>query len=778
MAMRSKEFVGKAEGIKSHELSVKSLIESIKGTLSSLTGRKNSLERELSSLYVELAAAENDYDDDDGPDYGLIASIERQIDQTSDELDATEGDISETTSELEKAEQEYEKVEEEKQQTLFEIQQRARTYSQDIAKIGGAYGAYATIGQSISQSMQANYDALAKAATILDGSIDNIGSGRNSAGGGSAASGGISTTILSGSVAAIAGVSSIRPANSSAGSMKSSQGSAGTSSKGSLKSYNGNHIGIKSPTFTSSQGSIGNGQSGKSIGGYYSPRTVNGKPLTSNQEKYDSGSISGDGRWVMNTPRTIEEMRKQMPPEQQAYFDSAIAAGGGVEGQRAHLKGTGEEYYLTSGSKGNASGNFLTKEHPGGTTAERKENLQLPPENDASKVEMVRSLKPTVVLQSVISPQTEWAKESGYTAREGIIQTFTPNKNIKGAIAANLYQKIRDTGVHYSVQPEVWSKAGKKTKNLARKLSEGIRNSMPGRKDTHSLLERNFKKIDLSDINISEDKKITDVALKIIRQTYGTDVSADKCKEICKNIQYLSKEEIREKYPRVDAEASGFYDEKTREVVIRKGSSGSTVVFISTAIHEILHGFSHNEKHFGVIENSSKYGSEHNKGLNEGLTEYLTKKAIEEDGTEILWKFSYPDIVEIVGQLEDICGKSMLTDAYFHGGLDRLRKDFDNCFGENGAFDKFSDIIDGLHYHTYVSKLGRDSKKYERYKQVITSTLSEYKKRKTDSSYRFRKSIESAVSSDTTGSSTSKATSSDPYKEEKQRAVYEEGHEL
>ena len=34
----------------------------------------------------------------------------------------------------------------------------------------------------------------------------------------------------------------------------------------------------------------------------------------------------------MNTPKTIEEIRKQMSPTEQAYFDSQIAAGGGVEG--------------------------------------------------------------------------------------------------------------------------------------------------------------------------------------------------------------------------------------------------------------------------------------------------------------------------------------------------------------------------------------------------------------------------------------------------------------
>lgn len=324
MAMRSKEFVGKAEGIKSHELSVKSLIESIKGTLSSLTGKKNSLERELSSLYAELAAAENDYDDDDGPDYGLIASIERQIDQTNDELETTEGDISETTGELEKAEQEYEKVEEEKQQTLFEIQQRARTYSQDIAKIGGAYGAYATIGQSISQSMQANYDALSKAATILDGSIDCIGSGKSSSGGGS---GGGNGPFLAGSngAAAIAGASNIRPSNSSTSSMRSSQGSVGNSSNGSLKSSHGGNIGIKPPSFTSSQASINTRSTYTDSKKNASAAMIaNASDLKSEQEPCET-SIAGISHTIGSDKGTGEQLsvaKKSIKNSRQASIDA------------------------------------------------------------------------------------------------------------------------------------------------------------------------------------------------------------------------------------------------------------------------------------------------------------------------------------------------------------------------------------------------------------------------------------------------------------------------
>ena len=84
----------------------------------------------------------SDTDEDGEPDYGLIASIENQIDQTNEELSETEEEISQTSGELQRAQQEYAEVEEEKQQTLFEIQERARITSQDASKASGMFGAF------------------------------------------------------------------------------------------------------------------------------------------------------------------------------------------------------------------------------------------------------------------------------------------------------------------------------------------------------------------------------------------------------------------------------------------------------------------------------------------------------------------------------------------------------------------------------------------------------------------------------------------------------------
>jgi len=477
VALRSKEFVGKAEGIKSHELSVKSLIESLKGTLSKLGTQKSSIENRISYLYAELAAAENDTDEDGEPDYGLIASIENQIDQANDELDDTEQEISDTSDELEKAEREFEQVEEEKQQTLFEIQQRARTTSQNLTSANSMYGAYADVGASLNQSFQASFDALAQAAAILDGSVGSAG-GSSTGGSTNTHSGsGVGIGGAIGATAAIAGASHITSSGKNS-NFHSSQSSAVHHSGGKLRFSNRANNGVaKGAILRSSQAPIGktNKSNGtltgtqitqKALGttqtehtGYanatstFNKMGASAKKTMSEQTSHNmstgKSAISGvvqhsNGRFTMNTPRTIDEIRAQMNEQQKAYLDKQIAAGGGVVGQRAHLQGTGKEFYLTSSSEKKASGNFLTQEHPGVTAQHRKENLQLPYGNDASVIDKVRSVKAAVVLTSQIIAQEEWAKQSGYTARTGMKQVFTPNLNMNGAISDGIYEIVEN----------------------------------------------------------------------------------------------------------------------------------------------------------------------------------------------------------------------------------------------------------------------------------------------------------------------------------------------
>lgn len=218
----SKEFVGIAEGIKSRELSLSSSLERLRSTLSSLRSERVQLEHQIMSLQAEIAAAENE----DEPDEGLIAALELQLEQAYTDLGNTEQEIVETESEVEETSIEYERVEEEKRQTLFEIQQRARTVAQSINAASGMFGAYATVGASLSQAFQSAFDALSKAAGILDGDVGSASASGSSSGGkssGHGAGGGASSPSNPGPAAAIAGSGAIKKTIRAKGGLQSAQ---------------------------------------------------------------------------------------------------------------------------------------------------------------------------------------------------------------------------------------------------------------------------------------------------------------------------------------------------------------------------------------------------------------------------------------------------------------------------------------------------------------------------------------------------------------------------
>lgn len=197
MAVRSRDFVGIAEGIRSHELSTKSQIENLKGHMSELSGRRSSLNSTISYLEAAIAAAYEDTDEDGDPDYGLIASLEAQKSSAENELSGVENDLDSTGNELENKQNELETVEEEKAQTLFEIQERARKTSNNISLAGGMYGAYAGVGGTLQNSLQTSLSSLTQAAGILGGSVDGASGGSHGgpSSSGNAASGEVGTSL-------------------------------------------------------------------------------------------------------------------------------------------------------------------------------------------------------------------------------------------------------------------------------------------------------------------------------------------------------------------------------------------------------------------------------------------------------------------------------------------------------------------------------------------------------------------------------------------------------
>lgn len=302
MAIRSVEFVGKAEKIKSHELSVETLVEKLSENLSNLENQKSSLQSELSLLYSELSAAKNSIDENGNPNDSLIASIENQISFTHLELFNIGNEISQVFDELQKAEKEYEEVIEEKRQTLFEVQERARITAKDASRASEMFGQWASVGDSLSQSLQKNYDALAQAATILDGSVSDIqissGSKRN---GKSVSNVGI--TVSTGA-AAIVSSNMISSTNPNSSSLKTNQVSNTKSMRSNGIYTKSKSTSYKSSKLSSSQNSISSMN--------FSLKNVkeHSQIKLSTQEKHDNNKINRGNinRKRLNNSSSISEV--------------------------------------------------------------------------------------------------------------------------------------------------------------------------------------------------------------------------------------------------------------------------------------------------------------------------------------------------------------------------------------------------------------------------------------------------------------------------------------
>ncbi len=258
MAIRSKEFVGIAEGIRSHELSTKNLIESLKRRLNSLFGRQQALEGQISYLEAAIAAAYENTDEDGDPDYAYIAALEAQKSEAESDLSDVEDDIDNTDDELEQSEGELETVLEEKERTFFEIQERARQTSQNISLAGGMYGAYAGVGSTLQSSFQSSLSALSQAAGILGGSVQGAAGGSGVAGNGSPSKN--------------QSAASIQPATSAVASFTASGTNIQHTPASHFSTQQSLTVGSASHAFRSKKKRI----VAPSVGNYYSTQSANG----------------------------------------------------------------------------------------------------------------------------------------------------------------------------------------------------------------------------------------------------------------------------------------------------------------------------------------------------------------------------------------------------------------------------------------------------------------------------------------------------------------------
>lgn len=137
------------------------------------------------------------------------------------------------------------------------------------------------------------------------------------------------------------------------------------------------------------------------------------------------GANSEKHSYSMKSKETIALLRGEYKGEEAQEFINKRLGAGKEDDSRVRLRGTEHTFFLTGSEAG---GTFLTEEISGDTAEERRENLQLPPENNAEDVYKVQLTSPRMVIESTVMPQEEWAKKAGYTPREGIKQIYVPTK--------------------------------------------------------------------------------------------------------------------------------------------------------------------------------------------------------------------------------------------------------------------------------------------------------------------------------------------------------------
>lgn len=326
MATRSRDFVGVAEGIKSHEISTKGRIEQLKGRISELSSQKSSLNGRISYLESAIAAAYEDTDEDGEPDYALIASLESQMASAENELSQVEQDLDTTGGELAHSENELQGVLENKAQTLFEIQERARKTSSNMSLAGGMYGAYAGVGSSLQSSMQTSLSALSQAAGILGGSVDSGASGGGSGGGsgsshGSGTGGHTNSDLSSSPLAAFSG---------------GDAGSGMSSSAPSPSQFS------SSQTEHSTPGTLPNFHSGQS--------TINAqKPLNFNSDQQaNSYAISGFNKTESNDSNGNSQ-HSFSSEQQSSNIDASLKIGISTQDNVAHSSRISESFASDDG---------------------------------------------------------------------------------------------------------------------------------------------------------------------------------------------------------------------------------------------------------------------------------------------------------------------------------------------------------------------------------------------------------------------------------------------
>lgn len=793
MAVRSRDLVGIAEGIRSHELSTKSQIEKLKGHMSELSGRRSSLYGTILYLEAAIAAAYEDTDEDGDPDYSLIASLEARKSFAENKLSEVEEDLDVTGSELKSKQNEFEVVEEEKAQTLFEIQERARKTSQNINLAGGMYGAYAGVGSTLQNSLQTSLSSLQQAAGILGGSIDRAsgggvvgptnGTGRTAAGGGGVRTNAGSGDIGTGALAAFTGGYSGEALPSSASLFYTNQDQFATPATTPNYHSGQRTLNTQAPqNFFSEQGANEYALSpfgdittlqmkASNVDGYSSNQT------SRNLESQFETSVAGTSS--VDTNRRRHTFADWLDPANYTVDGHYIG-----EGQIWGYKPYGDdsrEYEATIMTPAQQALNAYMQEHGYGVWDYSIYS------KDPSWQKLHKAAYPTSAEHNMMTSQEklrQYMYEHNYGWDDYITYSRDPEwQRLSRATCSAAFaghSRRAATTLHYMRIPEDMSSVGERIRTGADTFFGKMFAKMKTTAASLKVVPLKKRYTFLSDTdtgNLSKESfnTIISLASDILKKNFGSAFSDERFKNLRKDIVLLSKEEIEKFYPGERSDIAGFYCSRTGEIVIRKRGQVPIGKFLHTYLHEMLHKLSQGKGSCGLIETDVYQGEKiiKNTGLDEGITDLYANRAIKSVVQEYFPKGGYPTETSIVERLESIYGKDELLKVYSQGKIEELRKDFDSCLGEKGEFDKFSELVDEINLLIFVGGKKTSSPQVVARTSKVFKILDKYERFKRDPNKRFRqrqKTEPVSIPSDDTSSSPKSET---PNKNPREQAIWE-----
>lgn len=737
MAVRSRDFVGIAEGIRSHELSTKRQIENLKGRMSELSGRRSSLNNTISYLEAAIAAAYEDTDEDGDPDYGLIASLEAQKSSAENELSGVENDLDSTGNELENKQNELEMVKEEKAQTLFEIQERARKTSNNISLAGGIYGAYAGVGGTLQNSLQTSLSSLTQAAGILGGSVDGA-SGRSlggPSGSGNAASGEVGTSLgdnssEKGPLSAFTGGYSGEVLPLSASQFSTNQDQLATPAT--MPNYHSGQgsINTRAPqSFSTEQGA--NEYALSSFGDVTAPQVISQVPIgyRSNQasqnmeSQFVSTDSSAPGASSSSPGSRQHSFADWLNPDN--YTEDGHYIGEGQSWGYKPYENDTSEYAITIMTLAQKALSSYMQEYNYGkwdysTYSKDPQWQELYRVTYQQSVENNKKSPQERLQQYMYEHNYGWDDYITYSC-DPVWQHLRQEISNMSSESARKHVAIQYQNVFLDLEPTVSGLRNKinafinrvVNKSNMEHISQGmhpVNQILYSRFLDNNLRYRTLVDKKVGELNENELTEIKNLTIDTLISEYGSFFSKQSFAEIADSIEFLTKEEIEYKYPTVDSTASGFHI--AGKVVIRKKADIPVAKIIATSCHEALHFLSYSNSVSGVVDDGSdtvvrinnndgsskKVRISRNTGFNEGITEWLASENMK-TMNELWSHVSYTAQVEIVSRLAQICGKDKILNIYSKHDITHLY----NIIGKEQTL-VFCQKMDELHVYSSAKK--------------------------------------------------------------------------